>query len=231
MEGFRSNNLFLQALILLGIIAFGFFLGIQFGVVQLAIEADRSYLSSIIIGLYLLFTCHWLWLVYTLTAECNQADNFETAIQNKTDIVAKGGSLVAALFINLHRQTNSNGERTASLVEAFGDQLINRHAFGHFASDALLRLGLLGTIIGFILMLLPVGQIQEFDSSVMQKLLASMSGGMAVALYTTLAGLISSTLLKLQYHLLDSAAVDVATRLSIAVQSLDELPGTVSDAP
>ena len=105
------------------------------------------------------------------------------------------------------------------MLSLFGDQLTNRHALGHFASDVLLRLGLLGTIIGFILMLLPVADITEFDASVMQRLLASMSGGMAVALYTTLAGLITSTLLRLQYHVLDSAAVELVNRVSMAVQA------------
>jgi biopolymer transport protein ExbB/TolQ len=51
----------------------------------------------------------------------------------------------------------------------------------------------------------------------MRELLAAMSSGMAVALYTTLAGLVTSTLLKLQYHVLDASAADLATRLSVLV--------------
>ena len=43
----------------------------------------------------------------------------------------------------------------------------------------------------------------------MQQLLSAMSSGMAVALYSTLAGLVTSTLLKLQYYLLDSALAKV----------------------
>ena len=101
------------------------------------------------------------------------------------------------------------------MLTAFGDELVNRHALGHFTSDALLKLGLLGTVVGFILMLLPVGEIEEFDPTIMQQLLSAMSGGMAVALYTTLAGLVTSTLLKFQYHILDASAADLATRLSV----------------
>ena len=52
----------------------------------------------------------------------------------------------------------------------------------------------------------------------MQQLLAAMSGGMAVALYTTLAGLVTSTLLKLQYHVLDASAADLATRLAVLAE-------------
>jgi biopolymer transport protein ExbB/TolQ len=49
----------------------------------------------------------------------------------------------------------------------------------------------------------------------MQQLLAAMSGGMAVALYTTLAGLVTSTLLKLQYYLLDSALANLINRMAL----------------
>jgi hypothetical protein len=38
---------------------------------------------------------------------------------------------------------------------------------------------------------------------------------MAVALYTTLAGLVTSTLLKLQYYLLDSALARLVNRLAV----------------
>ena len=102
-----------------------------------------------------------------------------------------------------------------ALLTAFADELANRHALGHFISDALLKLGLLGTVVGFILMLMPIGEISEFDPGLMQRLLTEMSGGMAVALYTTLAGLVTSTLLKLQYHILDASAAELATRLSV----------------
>ena len=46
-----------------------------------------------------------------------------------------------------------------------------------------------------------------------------MSGGMAVALYTTMAGLITSTLLRYQYHILDSAAVDLANQVAVRVHT------------
>ena len=78
-----------------------------------------------------------------------------------------------------------------------------------------MKLGLTGTVIGFILMLLPIGDIKQFDPSLMQQLLSAMSGGMAVALYTTLAGLVTSTLLKLQYYLLDSALASLVNRLAV----------------
>ena len=45
-----------------------------------------------------------------------------------------------------------------------------------------------------------------------------MSGGMAVALYTTLAGLVTSTLLRMQYYLLDSSLADLVNKLAVLSQ-------------
>ena len=63
-------------------------------------------------------------------------------------------------------------------------------------------------------MLLPIGQIQDFDPQILQKLLSTMSGGMAVALYTTLTGLVTSILLKFQYFILDSSLSNSLNYLS-----------------
>ena len=62
---------------------------------------------------------------------------------------------------------------------------------GWFAADSVLKSAFLGTIIGFILMLAPIGELTSFDAASLQSALAAMSAGMAVALYTTLAGLIA----------------------------------------
>ena len=81
-------------------------------------------------------------------------------------------------------------------------------------SDILLTLGLTGTVVGFILMLLPIGDMKDFDPQKIQPLLSSMSGGMAVALYTTLSGLITSTILKFQYFILDASVSKLINKLS-----------------
>ena len=75
-----------------------------------------------------------------------------------------------------------------------------RHETGWFASDVLLTMGLIGTVAGFILMLAGAFKgINISDVSSVQQALANMAVGMSTALYTTLTGLITSTLLKFQY--------------------------------
>lgn len=215
MSPLTDTNLIYRALIVLGLVGFGFYLVAERGLVTLALDADKSYISYVILGLYLLASGHWLWLAYTLTAERRRFASLESELaanDGKINQTASEEGLLGEFLANLKKKKDGD---PSALLTAFGDELANRHALGQFASDVLLKLGLLGTIVGFILMLLPVGEIEQFDPSLMQKLLSSMSGGMAVALYTTLAGLITSTLLKLQYHILDASAAELATRLAV----------------
>ena len=76
---------------------------------------------------------------------------------------------------------------------------------GWFAADNVLKLGLLGTIIGFILMLAPISKLSGYDAASLQAALGEMSAGMAVALYTTLTGLVANLLLRLQFQILSYA--------------------------
>ena len=73
-----------------------------------------------------------------------------------------------------------------------------------FISDIVLTLGMIGTIIGFILMLSGTfDTLQIADVESVRLLIASMSKGLYTALNTTLAGLISSALLKTQLVICD----------------------------
>jgi MotA/TolQ/ExbB proton channel family len=98
------------------------------------------------------------------------------------------------------------------LLDAFEADLRRGQEFGWFVADLLLSLGLLGTVIGFILMLAPISGLDTTDESAIKGALAAMSGGMAVALYTTLAGLIGGMLLKVQGFLLDGAVQELVGR-------------------
>jgi len=68
-----------------------------------------------------------------------------------------------------------------------------------FVSDAVLTLGMIGTIIGFMIML--IGTFDTVEVTAVENIravLSSMSKGLYTALSTTLLGLISSVILKIQ---------------------------------
>ena len=143
---------------------------------------------------------HWFYIAITLDKEI-------TSVSEPTEATLIGRYLL---------QVNTSSERiNLTLVE---DELSNKHSLGYLAIDVLLKLGLTGTVIGFILMLLPIGEIQDFDPKVLQQLLSTMSGGMAVALYTTLNGLVTSMLLKFQYFILDSSLSHTLNHISSEYQ-------------
>lgn len=195
-------------------IIFSLYLAAERGLLGLALASDRSYISYIVVVVYLTASLHWLWIAHLLSKEREQFAELESIIHSGDgDFGSISKGPINNLVRNCREQT-AEGD-TGILVSAFGDELSNRHALGHFLADALLKLGLLGTIVGFILMLLPIGELKTFESSGMQQLMSQMSGGMGVALYTTLAGLVTSTLLKFQYHVLDASVADLVTRVSV----------------
>ena len=173
-----------KSIVLLTVIVFAFYLLFDLGLLNLIFESDKSKISILILFIYTAATLHWFFLAWRLDGEQKGdgiVSDFANASNSKTE---------------LERQ---------NLLSILGDELSNRHALGHMISDVLLKLGLTGTVVGFILMLLPIGEMKAFDPEKIQPLLSSMSGGMAVALYTTLSGLVTSTTLKFQYFLLDSS--------------------------
>jgi len=111
-------------------------------------------------------------------------------------------------------------KKKSTLTDALAERLKGAHELGWFVADILLKLGLVGTIIGFILMLGSIANTASLDVNTMQKVLREMSGGMGTALFTTLAGLIGSILLGLQYLLLDKSADELILRI-IRVAEID----------
>ena len=221
----------LQALILTGLVVFGLFVAIETGLLRTAVESDPSYLSFVILLVYLTASFQWLHLSRKLSTERNRLTTLEVAFASQggvsIDRAEEGGIRVgeedwAEGYLSVHlanvltkREMHPGEADSEALLHSLTDEIANRHASGHFVSDALLRLGLLGTVVGFILMLAPVSEVTNFDPSSARALLQQMSGGMAVALYTTLFGLVTSILLKLQYQMLDTAAQDFLNRLRV----------------
>ena len=202
----ESKHLLLKSSLALGVIIFFTFLIYDLGLLSLIIASDQSKISLIILALYYLATAHWYYLSFSLDKEI-EGLNSEDASSS-------------VLLTKLKYFDGNDQQKSTNYLSILEDELANRHALGYMIVDILLKLGLTGTVIGFILMLLPIGEIKDFDPQIIQQLLSKMSGGMAVALYTTLTGLVTSTLLKLQYFLLDTSLTRLFNYLSSRI--LDE---------
>lgn len=191
----KPHGLFL---LLAGLFAFEVFcvyLLMNGGLIQLLLAADSSYISGTILAIYGLASFHILVVAFDLSQE------FESV--QRRNSARSAGSRIARFFDMLNQASRSGDESDALLIEALDGRCRQPYRFGYVFADLMLKLGLLGTVIGFILMLGSLVNLNSIDITVMQKLLAEMSGGMKVALFTTLGGLISGVLLNMKYQLLD----------------------------
>ena len=80
------------------------------------------------------------------------------------------------------------------------------HGTAWWVNGIQLKLGLLGKVIGFSILALNIGQLQNFDPAQSQELLRSLTTGLGVALLTTMVGLVGNILLGLQLTRLDRFA-------------------------
>jgi hypothetical protein len=203
----RERDPLLPWLIFTGLSLFAFVLLWYFGLIQRMIESDRTYISPIICVLYVLSSLHCLWRIALVSREGDAAQKTGQAVI-RDGVSASGSGLVAVHIRDLVTKAGlQRGRRVDQtlLLRVLADRLRGSNAFGAFASDTLLKLGLLGTIIGFIMMLAPIGGLDPENREAVRASMSLMSDGMAVAMYTTLAGLAASILLKVQYSMLDSA--------------------------
>ncbi len=229
----NRHYLLLVWLVITGLIVFGIVVSWNEGLIMQLISGDRSRICLVIGLLYVIATIHCAGRVTFLSSELNHAADVANRIaatgSNKRISVKNGylnignAEVLPACVITNHlvdlvdaRAENSDvdaGQEKSNLIEALAERLKGAHELGWFVVDILLKLGLVGTIIGFILMLGSIVNTASLDVNTMQKVLRQMSSGMGTALFTTLAGLIGSILLGLQYLLLDKGADELLHRV------------------
>ena len=212
-------------LLLAGIVVFAFYVVLDRSYLQTMFDADRSYLSSVILVVFVCASGHAAWFIFKTSGyieESLEAMRAEPTVL--TDDAAGEGArgYVLAYIHDLAGERAADPSGTTDpaansyILEVYADRLRSPVELGWYIVDILIRLGLIGTIIGFILILgaLADGPVPTGDN--IQALLISMSGGMGTALYTTLAGLVTATLLGVQYAVLSRSVerqIDLLIRI------------------
>jgi MotA/TolQ/ExbB proton channel family len=190
----------------------------RYNLIRLMVESDRTYISSIIAVLYIGASLHCLWRTIAISREGDAGRRTADRIAAGAVNFASGAAaalppgLVADHIRDLALKARMQGTGRLDqtlLLRSLADRLRGSNGFGAFASDTLMKLGLLGTIIGFIIMLAPIAGLDAADRTLLKSSMGLMGDGMAVAMYTTLAGLVGSILLKAQYYMLDAATAGV----------------------
>lgn len=205
-------------LIFTGISLFAFVLLWYFGLIGRMVASDPTHISLIIALLYVASSLHCLWRVLAISREGDAAlkagqavvGNGRRVLTEARDDLPPG--LVSTHIRDLATKAALQGAERLDqtlLLRVLASRLRGSNSFGAFASDTLMKLGLLGTIIGFIMMLAPIAGLDTENREAVRSSMSLMSDGMAVAMYTTLVGLAGSVLLKIQYSLLDSATAKI----------------------
>ena len=219
----RDYALLLKWMVLAGVAIVAFIAVWQFGLLAEMLRSDRSYISLAITLLFLGTSVHCAVGVVSVSKELNAARRVRSVIRaNPTNFKATedgvtvagqpllGGLLTEHIRNLILKSRGLSGRIDQSiLMTSLSDSLRGRLQVGWFISDSMFKLGLLGTLIGFILMLSPINAIKTFDPLTMKAAMSTMSSGMAVALYTTLAGLVGGLILKLQYYFLEIGTTEL----------------------
>ena len=238
----KEHHLLLSWMTLVSLMAFGLFVAWREEVIMLLYRGDSSKLSWVITLLFVIMLCHCARRARFLSCEINAAGQATALLQEgpleaRDGWVRAGGRALPDCLLTRHlldllhqgqvpgragAEAAVQGQTLAAnpeLLETLEDRLKNPHNIGWFCTDIMIKLGLLGTIIGFVLMLGSVVNVSDFDAAAMQNILKQMSSGMGTALYTTFAGLVCSILTAAQFFMLDQAAdelVDEAKGLTQA---------------
>jgi hypothetical protein len=180
--------LWLEWLALGGVLGFAtWLLGVR-GVWGLLLRSDPTGITLIIIVLFLAAT---LWC----GARSRVLHRQRQALNGEHEWAAE---YCAAL--------SGPGADSATALDLLLERTHGPHTTAWWVNGIQLKLGLLGKVIGFSILALNIGSLQNFDPAQSQDLLRSLTTGLGVALLTTMVGLVGNILLGLQLTRLDRYA-------------------------
>ncbi|MFO1273244.1 MAG: hypothetical protein U1F50_16475 [Rubrivivax sp.] len=177
-----AEPLWLEWLALGGLLVFAtWLLGVR-GVWALLLNADPTGITAVIIAV---FAASTLW--------CGA----------RARRLQREGAGWSAEYVEALARAPRDG---AAPLDLLMERTHGPHGTAWWVNGIQLKLGLLGKVIGFSMLALQIGQIQNFDPAQSQELLKSLTAGLGVALLTTMVGLVGNIVLGLQLTRLDRFA-------------------------
>ena len=216
----------LKWVLLMALIAVAAVVSYDYGLLNYLFGADRSKITVLIAVLYVAFSGHCLWILVELSREYRRALQIKEMLATSAKVPEppRGGGLIDRYMADVIRSREHPSEVEGNahlLIMSLGASLRRRTKIGSYGTDLLYKLGMLGTMVGFLLMLNSMGDLSSFDVDTLRKALQQMIGGMAVSLLTTIAGLIGGILLRLEYNIADALVTDISqTTVSFTEVSL-----------
>lgn len=192
--------------LLITISLFGIYVAWDLQLLSTMFLLDKSYVTSLIVALVVIASCHAAWHIFLFSRRIKAAN--QLLILESIDEYEKHNDddFIRSFVTELNSDKSAESTEDESILEIYADQLRSPVDLGWFLVDLAVRLGLLGTIVGFILIFTSLSDTTIDGSEGLKGLLITMSGGMGTALFTTLGGLIGATFLSFQYLILGREA-------------------------
>jgi hypothetical protein len=216
----------LKWVLLMALIAMGAVVSYDYGLLTYLFAADESRITVLIAVLYVGFSAHCLWILVELSREYRRALQVKAMLAAATRVpnLPRGGGLIDNYMADVIRSREHPSEVEGNahlLMMSLGASFRRRTRIGTYGTDLLYKLGMLGTMVGFVMMLNSMGELSNFDVDTLRGALQDMIAGMAVSLLTTIAGLIGGILLRLEYNIADALVTDISqTAVSFTEVSL-----------
>ncbi len=205
MKNRHIDNIFIYWIYFVSLIVISIYIMESFNLISTIFRDDISYISSLIAAIFLFYLTLGGYYLYKLRDALYFLDSNKDITRDNVFVVIYNDFRV--LYSEKNNEVNTSQmflTNLQSIRDEFKAKLYEFVDNGFFVADLLLKLGIVGTVIGFIIMLSSLSTIDEINLSKMNNLLLSMSSGMKVALYTTLSGLIGSILLTIQNNFLEN---------------------------
>lgn len=170
------------------------------GWVDRVIVADSTHLSVAIFIVFLGGLAIAARKVYSISREINYAKAIRRPRWSK-----------AAMYLAEVEGRDAGSRGLAA--SALRLKLVSRIAIVRQVASSLVLMGLVGTVIGFIIALSGVKPESAADVSTIGPMVATLISGMSVALYTTLVGSVLNIWLMVDYHILATGTVKLITSI------------------
>ena len=170
------------------------------GLVAKVINADVTNMVILICVVFLIGLILAGYRLWKVSKQLNAAYNFNPDERSR-----------AADF--LKKTKGKNATSRANIAQALRLKLFSRIVHIRYISNSLTVLGLIGTVLGFIIALSGVDPDVASNPSAISPMVAQLIEGMSVALYTTLVGSILSVWLGLIYQMLATGTSNLISQI------------------
>jgi biopolymer transport protein ExbB/TolQ len=170
------------------------------GWVTQIVKQDITNISLVIAGLFFI---GWVICTYKIV-RCSRELNAVTA-------PGEHGPSRAQWYTDLVRQASD--EAHTAIAECLRSRLYSRISVVRSIANNLILLGLIGTVIGFIISLSGVNAESVGDVASVAPMVSTLIQGMSVALYTTLVGAVLHVWLTMCYQVLATGTVNLVNAI------------------